>query len=144
MQGTLRVKLFSNLLIKFVILDIKFRFTCGKSVLYKNNVKFQKIITKIEVMLEKLFFKSPLLLIAFVSCKGSYLVEGFNARTRDNFFEKVAVAKPYLIITNVQNKKSKKQLFQIYLPVKLTYGTISIRKGKNHLPNLQYCQFRQS
>ena len=67
MQGTLRVKLFSNLLIKFVILDIKFRFTYGKSVLYKNNVKFQKIITKIEVLLEKLFFKSPLLLIAFVS-----------------------------------------------------------------------------
>ena len=92
-------------------------------------------------MLEKLL--SHLLLITFVSCKGSYIVEGFNAR-KDNFFEKVAVAKPYLIIANVQNKKSKKQLFQIYLPVKLACGTISIKKGKNHLSNLQYCQFRQS
>ena len=144
MHGTLRVKLFSNFLTKFFILDIKFHFTCGKSVLYKNNVKFQNIITRIEVLLEKLFFKSPLLLMTFVSCKGSYLVEGFNARTRDDFFEKVAVAKPYLIITNVQNKKSKKQLFQIYLPVKLAYGTIPIKKGGNHLSNLRYFQFRQS
>ena len=144
MHGTLRGKLFGNFLTKFVILDIKFRFTCGKSVLYKNNVKFQNIITRIEVLLEKLFFKSPLLLITFVSCKGSYLVEGFNARTRNNFFENVAVAKPYLIITNVQNKKLKRQLFQIYLPVKLAYGAISMKKGKNHLSNLQYLQFRQS
>ena len=113
--------------------------------MYKNNLKFQDIITRIEVLLEKLFFKSPLLLITFVSCKGSYLVEGFNSRTREkNFFEKVAVAKPHLIVTNVRNTKSKKQLLQIYLPVKLAYGTISIKKGKNHLSNLQYCQFRQS
>ena len=144
MHGTLRVKLFDNFLTKFVILDIKFRFICGKSVLYKNNVKFQNIITRIEVLLEKLFFKSPLLLITFVSCKGSYLVEGLNARTRNNFFENVAVVKPYLIITIVQNKKLKRQLFQIYLPVELAYGAISIKKGKNHLSNLQYLQFRQS
>ena len=108
--------------------------------MYKNNVKFQNIIARIELLLEKLFFKSPLLLITFVSCKGSYFVEGFNARTRDDFFEKEAVAKPYLIITNVQNKKSKKQLYQIYLPVKLAYRTIPIKKGKNHLSNLQYRQ----
>ena len=143
MHGTLRVKLFGNFVTKFVILDIKFRFTCGNSVLYKNNVKFQNI-TRIEVLLEKLFFKSPLLLITFVSCKGSYLVEGFNARTRNNFFENVAVAKPYLITTNVQKKKLKRELFQIYLPVKLAYGAISMKKGKNHLSNLQYLQFRQS
>ena len=40
-------------------------------------------------------------------------------------------AECYLIIIYIlQNNESKKQLFRIYLPVKLVYGKMSIKQGK--------------
>ena len=45
--------------------------------------------------------------------------------------EAVAVTEGSLIITDVQNKRSKKQLLQIYPPVKLANKKMSIKKEKN-------------
>ena len=47
---------------------------------------------------------------------------GVITRTRNKFVEIAAVAECYLIITHVKNKESKKQPFQIYLPVSLANG----------------------
>ena len=48
-------------------------------------------------------------------------------KTKKKFVE--IVTERYLIITYlIQNKKSKKQLFRIYLPVKLVDGRMSIKK----------------
>ena len=41
-----------------------------------------------------------------------------------------AVGDCFLIITGVQNKKSKKQPFRIYFYVKLADGRMSMKKGK--------------
>ena len=41
----LSLKSFGNSYTKFAILDITYHFTCGKSDLYQNNVKFRNIIT---------------------------------------------------------------------------------------------------
>ena len=41
--------LWGNSYIQFPILDIKFRFTCGKSDLYENILKFENIMTRIVV-----------------------------------------------------------------------------------------------
>ena len=54
-------------------------------------------------------------------------------KTKKKFAEIVAerylFAERYLIITYlIQNKESKKQLFRIYLPVKLVDGRMSIKK----------------
>ena len=67
-----------------------------------------------------------------------------HPRTRNKFFEIVAVAECYLISNHVKNKESKKQPFQICLPVKLADGRMSMKKEKRFLPNLQHFQFRQS
>ena len=42
----------------------------------------------------------------------------------------VAVADGYLIVTDAQNKESKKQLFRIYLPVRLPDGKLLIERKK--------------
>ena len=44
-------------------------------------------------------------------------------------------------MTDVQNKESKKQLFQIYHPVKSVYERMAIKKEINYS---QYSQFEQS
>ena len=100
-------------------------------------------MTRIVVLLEKLLFKSLLPLITFVNCKSSYLVKGFlhnlsmfrccvcaimGQRKSKNFFLTISVAKCYLVIIDVHRKESKKQVFRVYLPVKLAYGRILIIK----------------
>ena len=45
--------------------------------------------------------------------------------------EAVAVTEGSLIIADVQNKRSKKQLLRVYLPVKLANKKMSIKKEKN-------------
>ena len=55
---------------------------------------------------------------------------GVISRTRNKFFEIVAVAERDLVITHVKSKESKKQLFLIYLLVKLANGRMSIKKEK--------------
>ena len=62
---------------------------------------------------------------------------GVIPRTRNRFDEIVAVAECYLISNHV-NKESKKQPFQICLPVKLADGRMSMKKEKKILPNLQH------
>ena len=52
-------------------------------------------------------------------------------KTRNKFFEIVAVAERYLAINSCKNKESKKQLLRIYLLVKLGYGRMSMKKAKN-------------
>ena len=106
-------------------------------------------MTRIVVLLEKLLFKSLLPLITFVNCKSSYLVKGFlrnlslcfdvacaklwvNARAR-NFFLTISVAKCCLVITDVHRRESKKQVFRVYLLVKLAYGRILIIKENESL-----------
>ena len=97
-------------------------------------VKLPNIMTRIVGIA---LFKSLLSLITFVNCKGSYLVKGFlynlshvlmlrvrsygSTQEQETFFSKISVAKSYLIITDVHSKESKKQVFRIYLPVKLAY-----------------------
>ena len=49
-------------------------------------------------------------------------------RKSKKFFLTISVAKCYLVITDVHSKESKKQVLQIYLPVKLAYGRILIIK----------------
>ena len=68
---------------------------------------------------------------------------GVTPRTRNRLDEIVAVAECYLISNHVKNKESKKQPFQICLPVKLADGRMSMKKEKKFLPNLQHFQFRQ-
>ena len=68
-----------------------------------------------------------------------------STQEQEAFFKKIPVVKYYLIITDVHSKESKKQVFRIYLPVKLANGRLLITKvKKNHVSNLQYCQFGQS
>ena len=50
-------------------------------------------------------------------------------RTMNNFVEIVAVAEHSFIIAHVKNEESKKQPFQIYFPVKLADGRMSVKKG---------------
>ena len=45
--------------------------------------------------------------------------------------EIAAASECYLIINLLKNKESKKQLFRIYLPIKLAEGKISMKKEKN-------------
>ena len=76
-------------------------------------------------------------------CECPYLAEGFlhnfcpcydivqlgvTQRIRNKVVEMAAVAECFLIITHVKNKESKKQLFQIYLLLKLADGKILIKK----------------
>ena len=49
-------------------------------------------------------------------------------RKSKKFFLTISVAKRYLVITDVHRKESKKQVFRVYLPVKLAYGRILIIK----------------
>ena len=56
---------------------------------------------------------------------------GVIPRTRNKFVEIVAVAECYLVTNHVKNKKPKKQLFQICLPVKLADGRMPRRKETN-------------
>ena len=79
--------------------------------------------------------------------KGPYIAEGFLnnlcpcfdvafaqlgviLRTRNKFVETVAFAECYLITNHVKIKESKKQPFQIYVPVKLVDGRMSMKKEK--------------
>ena len=55
---------------------------------------------------------------------------GATPRTRNRFDEILAVAECYLISNHVKNKESKKQPFQICLPVKLADGRMFMKKGK--------------
>ena len=55
---------------------------------------------------------------------------GVTPRTRNRLDEIVAVSECYLISNHVKNKESKKQPFQICLPVKLADGRVSMKKGK--------------
>ena len=65
-----------------------------------------------------------------------------STQEQEAFFKKISVAKYYLIITDVHSKESKKQVFRMYLPVKLANGRLLIIKVKKiHVSNLQYCQF---
>ena len=54
-------------------------------------------------------------------------------RSRNRFDEIVAVAECHLISSHVKNEESKKQPFQICLPVKLAGGRMSMKKEK-HFP----------
>ena len=54
-----------------------------------------------------------------------------STEEQEAFFKKISVAKSYLIITDVHSKESKKQVFRLYLPVKLAYGRLLIIKVKN-------------
>ena len=58
---------------------------------------------------------------------------GVIPRTRNRLDEIVGVAECYLISNHVKNKESKKQPFQICLPVKLADGRMSMKKEKKHL-----------
>ena len=73
-----------------------------------------------------------------------YCVCAITSHPENKFDEIVAVAERYLISNHVKNKESKKQPFQICLPVKLADGRMSMKKEKKFLPNLQHFQFRQS
>ena len=53
---------------------------------------------------------------------------GATPRTRNRFDEIVTVSECYLISNHVKNKESKKQLFQICLPMKLADGRMSMKK----------------
>ena len=72
-------------------------------------------------------FEAPYLDEGFIYSLGLYFdimiaQLGVITRTRNKFVEIAAVAECYLIITHVKNKESKKQPFQIYLPVNLANG----------------------
>lgn len=83
------------------------------------------------------------LFIAFMNYEGVYLVKGFLCNLDSCFDDaltqlwvikknslEIAVAGCYLIITDLQNKKSKKQLFRVYLFVKLFDVKLSIKYQK--------------
>ena len=53
---------------------------------------------------------------------------GVIPRRTNKSFEIVGLAERYIIIIHVKNKEFKKQLFQIYLPVKLADGRMSIKR----------------
>ena len=55
---------------------------------------------------------------------------GVMPRT-NTIVEIAAASECYLIINLLKNKESKKQLFRIYLPIKLAEGKISMKKEKN-------------
>ena len=84
-----------------------------------------------------------------VNCEGPYLAEGLLhdfspcfdivfellgviRRTNKKIVEIVSASEFYLIINPLKkNKESKKQLFRLYLPVKLAEGKMSMKKEKN-------------
>ena len=84
-----------------------------------------------------------------VNCEGRYLAEGLLhnlspcfdivfeplgviTRTNKKIVEIVSASEFYLIINPLKkNKESKKQLFRLYLPVKLAQGKMSMKKEKN-------------
>ena len=53
---------------------------------------------------------------------------GATPRARNRFDQIVTASEYYLISKHVKNKESKKQLFQIYFPVKLADGRMSMKK----------------
>ena len=94
-----------------------------------------------------LFCKSLPPFLTFVNCEDPYFTEGFLHNlcqcfdivfaplgvmtTTNKIVEIAAASECYLIINLLKNKESKKQLFRIYLPVKLAEGKISMKKEKN-------------
>ena len=54
----------------------------------------------------------------------------FVQAKKETSVEMVAVADGYLIVTDAQNKESKKQPFRIYLPVRLPDGKLLIERKK--------------
>ena len=82
-----------------------------------------------------------------MNCEGTYILPNDFFTTFDYFSmlrlrhwelsqEAVAVTEGSLIITDVQNKRSKKQLLRIYPPVKVANKKMSIKKFS--IVNLQY------
>ena len=106
---------------------------------YKKSKK--KTIGKNQFFQKTSFFKWLLAFITFVNYEHAYLAEKFlhilfshfvfgkkEKRNKKKFVETVAVCRVLLDYNFVlQNKKSKNQLFRIYLPVKLVYSKMSIK-----------------
>ena len=94
-----------------------------------------------------LFCKSLPPFLTLGNCEGPYFAQGFlhnlcqcfdivfaplGVMPRTNKIVEIAAASEcYLIINLLKNKESKKQLFRIYLPIKLAEGKISMKKEKN-------------
>ena len=53
-----------------------------------------------------------------------------SSQKQEKFAEIVAITECSLIITDLQNKESRKQPFRKNLPVKLVDGRMSVKEGK--------------
>ena len=81
---------------KFVILDIKFRVTCGQSDLYQNTVKFQDIMTRIVRVFQSVSYLYFILTYFNISISRSQLLCKKNVwKNFANFTKKVFAGVPF-------------------------------------------------